>query len=99
MTRGIAAQRGARFAMLMLAVAALCAGCGREEPKPAATQPAAAAAATVRAPRPTAALAPNASCVTTACHATFATAEFIHGPVSSKACDACHAAEDRKSVV
>ena len=93
MTRGIAAQRGARFAMLMLAVAALCAGCGREEPKPAATQPAAAAAATVRAPRPTAALAPNASCVTTACHATFATAEFIHGPVSSKACDACHAAD------
>jgi len=47
-------------------------------------------AAPVPATKPTQRLAPNASCVTSECHAKFATASQIHGPVSQKACDACH---------
>jgi len=43
------------------------------------------------APKPTAPLAQNASCITPACHPTFKTAAHIHGPVSSDSCFACHA--------
>ena len=42
------------------------------------------------APKPTASLPKGASCVTAECHATYQTAAHIHGPVSEKACNACH---------
>lgn len=95
MTRGVAAQWGIGLAMVVVAAVALCAGAGcgsREEADAAATQPAR-PAATAPATRPTKALAPDASCVTVACHATFATASYIHGPTAGGACDACHAAD------
>lgn len=42
------------------------------------------------APKPTEPLPHDTSCVTAACHSNFATAVHIHGPVSARACDACH---------
>lgn len=38
-------------------------------------------------------LAADAACITPACHSRFATAAHIHGPVSERACDACHQAD------
>jgi predicted CXXCH cytochrome family protein len=72
-------------------------GCGKGDsakaaPAAAATQPAV-PGTRVRvapAPRPTAALAKDASCVTAECHGRFATDNHIHGPVASMACNACH---------
>jgi predicted CXXCH cytochrome family protein len=49
--------------------------------------------ATTPATKPTAPLAAGRSCVTSECHATFATAQHIHSPVAESACDACHAAD------
>lgn len=94
MNRGIAGQLSIAFAMLLLAVVSLSAGCGREESKSVDTAAGpAAAVAVVPATRPTAPLPATASCVTAACHATYATAQYIHGPTAGKACDACHAAD------
>jgi len=42
------------------------------------------------APKPTTWLPKDSTCVTSACHAKFATAPHIHGPVSAKVCNACH---------
>ena len=44
-------------------------------------------------PKPTVPLPPNASCVTPGCHSRFGAAPHIHGPVSQRACDACHQAD------
>ena len=43
-----------------------------------------------QAPKPTKSLPPGASCMTPECHAKFAAAPHIHGPISEKACNACH---------
>jgi predicted CXXCH cytochrome family protein len=43
------------------------------------------------APKPTGPLAANASCITPACHAEFATAAHIHGPIAGGDCLTCHA--------
>ena len=43
-----------------------------------------------QAPKPTQKLAPDATCVTAECHASYATAKQIHGPVSEKSCNSCH---------
>lgn len=90
------------FALLCIAAT----GCGQEEDKPAipSTQAAAASVehfsgqtrvvpvvASQQAPKPFGALPKDASCVTPECHAGLATARHIHGPVSEKACNACHA--------
>src|SRR6185503_8078935 len=42
------------------------------------------------APKPTAALAKGASCVTAECHSDYTRAPQIHSPVAQRACDACH---------
>lgn len=42
------------------------------------------------APKPTGPLPANSSCITSACHASFATATCIHGPVAMKNCSVCH---------
>lgn len=42
------------------------------------------------APKPTATLAANATCMTAECHATLMTAPQIHAPVAKAACNACH---------
>ncbi len=42
------------------------------------------------APKPIELLAEDVSCVTSACHASFATAIRIHGPVAMNNCSACH---------
>ncbi len=52
--------------------------------------PAVQVAAVPPAPRPTAALPADASCVTPACHARFATARQVHGPVGAGECLVCH---------
>jgi predicted CXXCH cytochrome family protein len=44
-----------------------------------------------KAPKPTAPLPKDASCVTAECHADFTRAPQIHSPVAQRACDACHA--------
>jgi len=49
-----------------------------------------AAPAVPPAPKPTAALANGASCVTAECHAKFTHASQIHRPIAEKACDSCH---------
>ncbi|MHB1156715.1 MAG: cytochrome c3 family protein [Phycisphaerales bacterium] len=41
-------------------------------------------------PKPTGPLPADASCISPACHASFATAARIHGPVALKDCSACH---------
>jgi predicted CXXCH cytochrome family protein len=46
--------------------------------------------ATIPATRPVNTLPHGADCVTSQCHATFATAPHIHQPVAKNACDACH---------
>src|SRR4051812_28146497 len=43
------------------------------------------------AAKPTGALAKDASCITPECHANFTRAAHVHGPISEKACNACHA--------
>ena len=43
------------------------------------------------APKPTAPLAADASCVTPACHSAFATTTRVHAPAGQGQCDACHA--------
>lgn len=45
------------------------------------------------APRPTEPLPADASCLTAACHARFATARQVHSPVGVGRCDACHEAD------
>jgi len=47
--------------------------------------------ATTPALKPTSVLPSGTSCVSAECHTKLATARQIHGPVSEKACDACHA--------
>lgn len=42
------------------------------------------------APKPTAALPPGTSCVSPQCHASYAAAPYVHGPVAKRACSACH---------
>jgi predicted CXXCH cytochrome family protein len=46
-----------------------------------------------QAPKPTAPLPKNASCVTAECHADYTRAPQIHSPVAQFACDACHDAD------
>jgi predicted CXXCH cytochrome family protein len=43
-----------------------------------------------KAPKPTAALPKDASCVTPECHGDFTRAAQIHSPVAQRACNACH---------
>lgn len=71
-------------------------GCGRESPTPpeaehavpvVATQP---ATTPVAAPKPTGPLPPDASCITSTCHADYTAMARVHGPVTAGACDACH---------
>jgi predicted CXXCH cytochrome family protein len=45
------------------------------------------------APKPSAPLPSETSCISAECHSTYARAKYIHGPVSAKACDACHEAD------
>ena len=42
------------------------------------------------APKPTGPLPKDASCVTAECHATLASANYVHGPVSTNSCNSCH---------
>src|SRR4029453_19530643 len=42
------------------------------------------------ATKPTITLAANATCMTAECHASFADAPQVHGPISKGACNACH---------
>lgn len=61
---------------------------GEKQPeKPLALQ---VTAATKPLPKPTEILAPDSSCITAGCHATFATSNRIHGPVAMNNCSACH---------
>jgi predicted CXXCH cytochrome family protein len=46
-----------------------------------------------QASKPSAPLPKGTTCVTAECHTKLATAKQIHGPVSEKACDACHSEE------
>ena len=74
------------IALLMICLA----GCKRTAPAP---QPAATATAPVvfvALPKPTAPLPRGAACVTLQCHASYKTAQHIHGPVAADACQACH---------
>ncbi|MCY2930693.1 MAG: cytochrome c3 family protein [Planctomycetota bacterium] len=90
----------ARPIVLLLTAMFLAAGpvaCSRKEPpSQAQTQPSAAPAPGAEkpippAPKPTGPLPRGASCQTPECHASYARASYIHGPVSQQACDACHA--------
>jgi predicted CXXCH cytochrome family protein len=56
----------------------------------AAVKSAAADLALPPAPRPTQPLAPDASCITAQCHATFASADHVHAPVGAESCHSCH---------
>lgn len=94
MKQNVLAQWSMGLAIVVMAVVVLCAGggCGGDEEATPAVSPAPTKPAVVTpAPKPTTALAANTSCITSACHATFANANFIHGPTSSGSCDACHA--------
>lgn len=98
---------GLTYALVLLGL--LLAGCGKEEAKPDPSRPkgqtagaamvsaqggpATSFVAVAAAAKPTTALAADAACVTPACHARFATAPHIHGPVAARACDACHEAD------
>lgn len=91
---------------LALGLLAIIAACGRESTEPARPTTAPAAGTTVidpggrvlprvfpvvpPAPRPSGALAPDASCVTAECHADYTRASHIHSPVAQQACLACH---------
>ena len=56
----------------------------------ASATPVVAVAKMAPAPKPTGPLPAGSSCVTAACHASYASAAHIHGPVAAGACDACH---------
>lgn len=47
-------------------------------------------AAVPPAPRPSGPLPPGTSCVSAECHAGFATARFVHGPIGAGDCSSCH---------
>ncbi len=78
-------------AAIMISLAALCAGCRKESEKPAPPPPSTAPVAP--ATRPTTALPPGASCVTSTCHAGYARASYVHGPVAENSCDSCHGSD------
>lgn len=46
------------------------------------------------APKPSETLPPDVSCVTPQCHATFTTARYVHGIVSSGDCSVCHESDE-----
>ncbi|MHC5022508.1 MAG: cytochrome c3 family protein [Planctomycetota bacterium] len=50
------------------------------------------------APRPTGPLAPDAGCVTSACHAGFEHARFVHGAMSGGDCFVCHESDQGEHV-
>ncbi len=77
---------------LVLLLALVLAACGRK-PESTARQAAPApvkAAAVAPAPKPAGALPAQAACVTPECHARYATAAHIHGPVAAGSCQSCH---------
>jgi predicted CXXCH cytochrome family protein len=99
--------------VVILVIAVLMQGCGKDPETPATTNPSAEGASQQHfvadnggkfapagkpvaftpgpaAPKPTAALPANASCVTAECHARLGTAKYIHGPVAQKSCQSCH---------
>ncbi len=75
-----------------LVVTASVAGCGKAPAGGTGTGAAAGGtkAAVKPAPKPVGELPKGAACVTPACHASYASAAHIHGPVAAKACFACH---------
>ena len=95
--------------LLVILVSLFLVGCGKKDAKDAYPKGDVAGAAAVDVagisrksaafvavaplPRPTGPLTANATCVTPACHAKFATAPHIHGPVAQQACDSCHEAD------
>src|SRR4051812_2876873 len=85
------AATGIMFA-LMAAAIVLIAGCKRTE-NPTEAQVPAATQETRPAPRPTTTMTAKAACITPECHAKFATAAHIHGPVAQGSCQSCHQAD------